>query len=437
MDSFEINKSLLDFIAQCPTCYQVTDEFAKELEAHNFIRLYENEHWTLTPNRNYFVTRNDSSLIAFKIPKQEITGIQLAAAHSDSPLLKIKPNPELACESAYVKLNIEKYGGLLCAPWMDRPLSIAGRVVLRTSDGVESKLVDLRTPVALVPSLAIHMDSKGNAGREYKVQTDLAPLISLDPNFSLNELIAKNIGVDTSDIIASDLFCYNTERNLIWGPENEFISSRSLDDLQCAWSCMTAFIQAEPLDDRMSVCAVFDNEEVGSATKQGADSSFLHDVLLRIEGALQSSSKEDMQSWLANSMMISADNAHSVHPNHPEVACPSNRPHLNEGIVIKHSANQRYTTDALSAAAFKLICERANVPTQDFTNHSDRMGGSTLGNISTTHVSINSVDVGLAQLAMHSPFETAGTKDTAYMVQAMKAFFESEFTPKKDGSYRI
>lgn len=431
----QTSAALLRFIEKSPTCYQAIANF-KELMT-DFTPLREEQQWSLQPGGSYYVTRNDSSLIAFRLPEQPFQGFQIAAAHSDSPLFKIKPNGEINVEQHYIKLNVEKYGGMLCAPWLDRPLSIAGRLVVREADRIVTKLVNVERNLLLIPNLAIHMNRSANDGLAYNPQVDMLPLFGGGASAgTFLPLIAEAAGVESENILGTDLFLYNRMKGTLWGAENEFLSSRSLDDLQCAWSLMQGLLQAKRNENRVTMCCVFDNEEVGSGTKQGADSTFLSDVMERISECFALTVQQQCAAFAA-SFMVSADNGHAVHPNHPEKADPTNRPYLNEGIIIKYHANQKYTTDGISEALFKEICRKANVPWQTYTNRSDIAGGSTLGNLSNRHVSLNTVDIGLAQLAMHSPYETAGAKDTEYLVRAMKMFYESAIIPEGDGSYRI
>ena len=358
------------------------------------------------------------------------------ASHSDSPSFKIKENPEMEAENHYVKLNVEKYGGMLCAPWFDRPLSVAGRLAVKEGNRIATKLVKVDRDLLMIPNLAIHFNREVNDGYKYNAQVDMLPLYGgADAKGTFMETVAESAGVKREDILGHDLYLYNRVPGSIWGASGEFLSCGRLDDLQCAFSTLKGFLEGGH-PDCVSVHAVFDNEEVGSSTKQGADSTFLSDVLMRI-AACAGKDNEDYIRACAGSFMLSADNAHAVHPNYQEKADPTNRPHMNKGIVIKYNANQKYTTDAVSAAIFKEICTRAGVPTQEFANRSDIPGGSTLGNIANCHVSMNTVDIGLAQLAMHSPYETAGIMDTEYMIKAVKEFFETAIVTNSNGTFTL
>ena len=358
------------------------------------------------------------------------------ASHSDSPTFKIKDNPEQSIKGKYVQLNTERYGGMIYSTWFDRPLSVAGRVMVKTEKGVQTRLVNIDRDLLVIPNLAIHMDRTANDGMKYNPQTNLLPLFGdAASKDTFDKLVAEACGVKEEDVIASDLFLYNRTKPVVWGGHNEYMSCAKLDDLECAFSSMKAFIKGGSKES-VSVCAIFDNEEVGSSTKQGANSTFMYDVLRRINQNL-GRSEEDYYTAVASSFMLSADNAHALHPNHPAVTDPTNLVFLNEGIVIKHNANQKYTTDAVSSALFQSMCKEHQVPVQNFVNRSDIAGGSTLGNISNSHVSLNTVDIGLPQLAMHSSYETAGVLDLDYMISGMEAFYNSTVIANCDGDYEI
>lgn len=431
-----LNRELLDFLDASPTSFHAVSNMSAMLEAEDFTRLYEGQKWTLEAGKGYYVTRNDSALIAFQIPRRDFAGFQIMASHSDSPSFKIKANAEMEIDRRYIKLNVERYGGMLCAPWLDRPLSVAGRVVVRTGDGVASRLIRVDRDLLIIPNLAIHMNRKVNDGYEFNAQRDMLPLFGMEEaKDGFLPLIAKEAGVAVEDILDTDLFLYNRMKGTILGLNGEFIAAPRLDDLQCAFASLKGFLAAKP-QNSVAVHCVLDNEEVGSGTKQGAASTFLKDVLRRITSAMGRGEEEYLMA-LASSFLVSADNAHSVHPNQPDKADPTNRPYMNGGIVIKYSANQKYTTDAISGALFKAICQRAEVPYQTFTNRSDMLGGSTLGNISTTQAPLNTVDIGLPQLAMHSPYETAGTRDTHYLIRAAQVLFSTSIQGCGNGIYRL
>lgn len=415
-------EELFTYIEESPTSFHAVANLEKMLNEAGFTRLEERERWELQKNGKYYVNRSDSSIIAFVLPAKEVKGFHMVAAHSDSPCFKLKEIPEITVDTAYLKWNVEKYGGMILSTWLDRPLSVAGRVVSKGKAGMESHLVNLDEDIAIIPNVAIHMNRDMNKGVEYNTQIDMQPLVGMaSAGGSYLERLAKEAGIAQEEILGTDLFLYNRDKCHFIGLDKSFVAGPRLDDLECAYAGMKALVQEEA-DDYINVCAVFDNEEVGSGTKQGAASTFLSDVLIRI-GRKLGMDEEGYRCALAGSFLISADNAHALHPNHPEKADTENRPILNGGIVIKYHGSQRYATDAYSAAMMKDICNRAEVPFQVYANRSDIVGGSTLGNISTAQVSVNTVDIGLAQLAMHSAYETAGAKDICYLLQAFRTFY--------------
>lgn len=428
---------LLKFIDDSPTAFHAIANMEERLKSKGFTRLYEEEEWELSADKGYYVIRNDSSLIAFHLPKKTAESFQIVASHSDSPAFKIKSNAEETLENKYVKLNVEKYGGMLMAPWFDRPLSIAGRVILRKGSVITGGLLDMERDLVMIPSLAIHMDRDANSGRSLNAAKDMLPLYSMvqkEGDYSLGGVIAEKLNVSREEILGTDLFLYNREKGTIWGADESFVSAPRLDDLQCAYCSLNAFLLAKenPNRNHISVHAVFDNEEVGSLTRQGAASTFLKDTLERISG-FGGKGRDRMKRMAAASFMISADNAHAVHPNYADKSDTSNRPYLNGGVVLKYSANQKYTTDGMTGALFCSLCDIAGADYQIFTNRSDMPGGSTLGNISSAQLPIPTVDVGLPQLAMHSPYESAGVNDTADMIRVLKVFYESDIMLDRNG----
>ena len=424
----EISEQLIEFIDKSPTCFHAVKTMSDMLREEGFTELREDQKWHIEKGGRYFVARNGSSLIAFTIPEQDMKGMRIMASHSDSPTFKIKEDPEMEADGHYIKLNVERYGGMICAPWFDRPLSVAGRVIVRNSSGnsasgaLRTVLVNVDRDLLMIPNLAIHMNREVNDGYKYNAQKDMLPLYGdITAKDTFMKVIADAAGTAPEDILGHDLFLYNRQNASIWGASGEFLSSGRLDDLQCAFSSLKGFLAGEK-KEYMAVHCVLDNEEVGSGTKQGAASTFLYDTLTRAHESL-GLTREDYLIHLADSFMVSADNAHAVHPNHTDKTDPVNRPYLNGGIVIKFNASQKYCTDGVSAAMLREICQRADVPVQTFVNRSDMAGGSTLGNISNTQVALNTVDIGLPQLAMHSPYETAGIKDTEYLVRAASVLF--------------
>lgn len=418
----DISRDLIHFIAKSPSTFHAVRGIKAALLYAGFTEIREEDTWQIEKGGKYIVTRNGSALMAFTVPEEGAEAFHITASHCDSPTFKIKEDPEIA-DGPYVKLNVEGYGGMIMSTWLDRPLSVAGRLLVTENGHLAEKLVAIDGTMLVIPSVAIHMDRSVNQHKEWKVQKDMLPLYGMTgAKTPFMDVIAVAAKVKAEDILAHDLILYSRVPGTIWGEEREFISSPKLDDLQCAFACFRGFTQGEK-EKYISVYALFDNEEVGSATSQGAGSTFLANTLERLARSLGYSYDETM-AMIARSFMISADNAHSVHPNHPEYADPVNRPVINGGIVIKYSAAQKYATNAFSAAYFKKLCKDHDIPTQTFTNHSDNPGGSTLGNISNTVIAMPTVDIGLPQLAMHSSYETAGVKDTAYLVDAVTKFYE-------------
>lgn len=426
------SQKLLDFIQNSPSCFHAINNIKGLLEKEGFSELKEDTVWKLEEGKKYFVIRNGSAIISFTVPCKNFQGFLMTASHSDSPSFKIKENPELKSEGI-VSLNVEKYGGMLINPWFDRALSIAGRLIVSEKGrdfSFKSILVNFDRDLLMIPNLAIHMNRDANDGHKVDVQQEIRPIISSNEDFSFKKLLAKESGVKEEEILSYDLYLYNRDKGSFWGEKKEFISSPKLDDLECAYTTLQGFLKAvkEESDDggkSVLIHAVFDNEEVGSQSRQGAASTFLYDTLHRINESFGRSEQEYLAA-IAKSFLVSADNAHAVHPNYVSKADPVNKPGVNEGIVIKFNAAQKYTSDGVSAGVFKKICEKAKVPYQIFTNNSNIAGGSTLGNISNSQVSVLSVDIGLAQWAMHSPNESAGAKDVEYMEKAIAQFYKSE-----------
>ena len=411
MDSIS---SLRHFLDASHSVFHAVDYLARELEEAGYTRLSEGKGWELVPGGKYYVVRGGAAVLAFRIPQGDIRGFMMSAAHSDRPTFKVKENFESA--GAYTRMLVERYGGMLIAPWLDRPLSIAGRVMVQTPQGVTSKLVDIDKDLLLIPNVAIHMNRAANDGYKFNPAVDTLPLIGgKDAKGKLPQLLEAEAG---GKIRGHDLFLYVRQKSTLWGLEEEFISSAALDDLECAWGCTQGFLKAED-SHSIPVLCVFDSEEVGSSSVQGAASDLLESVLLRICGSL----KLDIYPLLANSFMVSADNAHALHPNHPELADSANAPVLGGGIVLKFNAAQRYCTDGMAAALLRQVCQEVDVNVQTYCNRADLPGGSTLGNISLGHVSIPTADIGLPQLAMHSSYETAAVADALALEKAMTAYY--------------
>ena len=421
-------RALMDFLDASRSVYHTVAYISEILDQAGYTHLPEGDDWTLEDGGKYYITRNMCTVIAFRIPHGEPAGFLLSASHSDRPSFKIKENGEL--ESKYIRLSTERYGGMLMAPWLDRPLSVAGRVMVETPTGVKMKLVDIDKDLMIIPNVAIHMNRKINDGYAYNPATDTIPLLGdRDVKGMFGRMIADQA---QGRILGHDLFLYLRQKSTVWGIEQEFISSQALDDLQCAWACLQGFLNASESGSVPMYC-LFDSEEVGSRSVSGADSTMLTSTMNRIARYLDA----NLARMMSQSFLVSADNAHAIHPNHPELADPNNAPVMNGGIVVKFNASQRYTTDAVAAAVFRSVCNRADVPTQTYYNRPDIPGGSTLGYVSLTHVSVPTADIGLAQLAMHSCYETAGVQDSLYLEKAMTTYFSSTLTVTGDGEYII
>ena len=443
---------VLEQIRKGPTPFHVAANIGNQLEQYGFVRLLEEDSWDLKAGGRYYVCRNDSAVISFVLPQGKPDSFRMCASHSDSPCFKIKESPELKTGNAYIRLNTELYGGAILYSFMDRPLRIAGRVMVQDADGrIQTVLVDLEDQTVVIPSLAIHFNREVNRGYEFQLQKDTLPLYAgglqdTERGSAAGRLedaagdsaaggllkrIAAKYGLAPEQILASDLSLTAADPGSIWGAQGEFLSSPRLDDQECVYGSLYGFLEAleekaqrGPAEENVVLLhAVFDNEEVGSGTRQGAASTFLRDVLERIcvKTGLDA---EARQMAVARSFLISADNAQALHPNHSEKSDPVNAPVLNGGIVLKFNASQKYATDAVSAAVVRSIAKKAGVPCQDFANRSDIRGGSTLGTIADTVIPVRTADIGLAQLAMHSAYETAGTRDVEFLVRFMKAFYE-------------
>lgn len=425
-------QKLFRFLDESPTCYHAAANAKAALTAAGAVELRESEQWKLEKGILYVVERGDSALVAFRVPEGPFHGFLMAAAHSDSPTFKVRETAEAASVGNTLRLSVEPYGGGVWRGWLDRPLSVAGRVVIRQGDRLVSRLVNIDRDLLVIPGVAIHMDRSVNKGAELNPAVDLLPLLGCGKELgAFRKLIAEAAGVREEHLLSTELFLYPRTKAVQTGLNGEFIVSPRLDDLQCVFGCLEGFLAAKP-GGSLPVLAVFNNEEVGSNTRQGADSTFLTDVLERIAHGCGLDS-EGWKAAVANSFMVSADNAHAIHPAHPEYADKGEFPVLGGGIVIKYNANQRYTTDAVSGAVFQAICQEAGVPVQRYSNRADLPGGSTLGNISTAHLSVPTVDIGLPQLAMHSICETAGAADTDHLVKAMTAYFSRDFHRDRDG----
>ena len=416
-------EELKAFLDASHSVYHAAKNIANILENAGYTRLYENKKWELAPGGKYYVVRGGTAVMAFRIPACEPAGFMMTASHADRPTFKVKENGEL--EGKYTRLATEKYGGMLMAPWLDRPLSIAGRVMVETESGVEARLLDIDRNLLLIPNVAIHMNRSANDGYKWNPAVDTLPL--LGGKHAKGKLAALLEEAAGGKILGHDLYLYIRQKATVWGVEEEFISSAALDDLECAWCCTQGFLGAGE-SGSVPVLCVFDSEEVGSSSVQGAASDLLESLLSRICDCFG----WNLPQKLASSFMVSADNAHALHPNHPEYADAANAPVMNGGIVLKFNASQRYCTDGVAAAVLRGICAKADVPVQTYCNRADVPGGSTLGNISLAHVSVPTADIGLAQLAMHSCYETAGVADVGHLETAMAAFYGASLQVRGD-----
>ena len=426
---------LIDFLYNSPAAYNAIENIKEILIKDGFIELFENKEFKLEKGKNYFVTRNGTSLIAFKLPtKINDYGFNIVASHSDSPTYKVKPSNDLK-SGVYHKLSVEPYGGMIHSSWFDRPLSLAGRAIIKEKGNITTRSVNINRPLLSIVNVPIHMNRNINDGYKYDTAIDMQPLLAQEiENINIKGLIAKELNIMEEELLNFDLYLCSKEKGYIWGYNNEYFSSPRIDDLQCAYTSLKGFIDGNN-ERNINVYACFDNEEVGSSTRQGADSSFLEDILRRINNSLGFNESKFLEA-VDSSFMVSADNAHAIHPNHPELYDGLNNVLMNKGIVIKNNASQSYASDGLSSAIFVEILNKCNVPYQFYTNKANIRGGSTLGNISNTHVSILSIDIGLAQLAMHSINETAGVKDNEYAIKAFKTFY-STIIIKENNNYLI
>ena len=417
-------KDFQNFLDSSVSAYHATAKLVEMLDGAGYTRLYEHEYWNLARGGKYYLVRGGTTLLAFRIPLATPTGFMMSACHTDRPTFKLKENPEL--RGIYTRLATEGYGGMIMSTWLDRPLSIAGRVMVETENGVEGRLINIDQDLMMIPNVAIHMNRSVNDGYKWNLAVDTVPLLGgSDDADKFWPLVEKNAG---GRILGHDLYLYNRQPSSVWGIDGEFISGQALDDLACAWGTIQGFLNSTEAAAVPVFCA-FDDEEVGSNSPQGAASTILEFTLERICGAVGT----DIHTMLAQSFLVSADNAHAMHPNHPELADKANAPVMGQGVVLKFNAAQRYTTDGVSASVFRRICGRAGVPLQSYTNRPDIRGGSTLGHISLTHVSVPTADIGLPQLAMHSCYETAAVADLNHLETAMTAFFSSSLEVTRDG----
>lgn len=427
---------LVEFLQESVTPFHAAATAESWLRAAGFTRLEEADYWNLEPGKGYYTTRNGSSAVAWRVPDHAIGGWRIVASHSDSPTWKIKT--DIVENDGCRRLSVEGYGGMIMSTWLDRPLTVGGRVIVKTEDGIESRLVCIDRDLLVIPSLAIHFQRDINKGHTFNPQVDMQPLWGPAGSRTLTDLVAEELGVDTADILDSDLQLVTRQAPTQIGPDGEFFMAPRIDDLECAATTLLGFLDAAAETDSACapVWAMLDNEEVGSSSRMGAQSSYLRDVLDRIVDAIPHSGQA-MHRAMANSFMLSADNAHATHPNFPQKSDPCAPVRLGGGVVLKYNASQKYTTNAVSGAIFRAICEKADVPVQVFTNRADEAGGSTLGNLQSHTLPIPMADIGLAQLAMHSAVETASVADAEAMTKAVATFYRVHLRALGDGTYTL
>lgn len=427
---------LVEFLQESVTPFHAAATAESWLRAAGYTRLEEADYWNLEPGKGYYVTRNGSSVVAWRVPEHAIGGWRIVASHSDSPSWKVK-NDRVENDGCR-RLSVEGYGGMIMPTWLDRPLTVGGRVIVKTEDGIESRLVCIDRDLLVIPSLAIHFQRDVNKGHTYNPQIDMQPLWGPADSRTLTDLVAEELGVDPADILDTDLQLVTRQTPTQIGPDGEFFMAPRIDDLECAATTLLGFLDAAAETDSACapVWAMLDNEEVGSSSRMGAESSYLRDVLDRIIEAVPHSGQA-MPRALANSFMLSADNAHATHPNFPQKSDPCAPVRLGGGVVLKYNASQKYTTNAVSGAVFRAVCQKVGVPVQVFTNRADEAGGSTLGNLQSHTLPIPMADIGLAQLAMHSAVETASVADAEAMTKAVATFYRVHLRALGDGTYTL
>ena len=431
-------RNLFAFLDRSVSPYHSVREAACRLEQAGFIKREESGEWQIEPGGRYYVTRNQSSIIAFVVQSQRPGYYHLTASHSDSPAFRIKKSRMEGKD--YARAEVEGYGGMIHSSWLDRPLGLAGRIMVRTPEGVEAKLIAPDKDLFVIPNLAIHFNREINKGYAYNPQVDLQPLYGEGEADLMKWLVSEAGTASAEEILDMDLLLTVRQKAGYIGLGDEYYTAPRIDDLACAYTTLAGFLAAldgtEENAKKGSLWCMFDNEEVGSGTRQGAMGSFLPDVMTRLEQALGMTEEERIRAR-SKSLLISADNAHACHPNHPQKSDPEFPVILNKGIVVKYNASQRYTTTGMTAAVFSEMCRREEIPVQRFANRADLPGGSTLGNLLSRQFSVPMLDIGLPQLAMHSAVETAGCEDAEYMKRAIKAFYESEICQEKDGHWIV
>ena len=423
MNKTNFNEELFEFINNVNCSFTCTDFIKRKLIEKGYIPLYENEKWSLDSGK-YFVIRNDASIIAFSIGKNHNKRFNIICTHSDTPGFSLKPNSEIY-DHNYLKLNVSPYGGILNYAWLDRPLSISGRIIYKEENKYKKKIINLKEPVCVIPSVAIHQNDNANTNLDLNTQIDLIPIFGLNKEDDVIRKIIKKEFDLSCEICDFDLFLHTNDKPMYIGINNEMILSPRIDDLSCTFAAFKSFMESDN-ENNINVMCIFNSEEVGSLTKDGADSSFLMDTLKRIAGLMNF----DISSAIHNSLIVSADNSHAVHPNHPDKSDVNNQGFLNKGVLIIREKDT--STDSVSSSIFKEICKKASVPYQDYTSRNDMVAGGTLSGLCVRHVSIDSIDVGISQLAMHSANELMGSDDTFYLFKSFKKFYDVFIDYEKD-----
>lgn len=427
-------EGLFDFLNAGVSAFHSTAAAAAILEANGYQNCPESAAWQLAPGGKYYTTRNGTAILAWRMPTGELTGWHAAASHSDSPTWRIKTLE--GEEHGFARAETEGYGGMLMSTWFDRPLSVAGRLLVRTAEGVESRLVHPERALACIPNLCIHFNREANTGLNYNPQVDLQPIFGAEGG-SLKHALAAEAGGKAEDILATDLVLCTTEKAQRVGLDGEYFMSGRIDDLECAYTTLWGFLQGRGEEaGRGDIWVMFDNEEVGSSSRQGAQGTLMSDVLARIEESLGVTKEQSIRAR-TNTLLLSADNGHAIHPNHPEKSDQKLPVQMGGGVILKYNARQTYTTSGLTGAAFTAICEKAGVPVQVFANRADVAGGSTLGNLLGRQILMPMVDIGVGQLAMHSAMETASCKDAEYLANACAAYYNTPIFQPQDGQWKL
>ena len=434
MQKFEL-EGLFDFLNKGVSAFHSAAAAAAILEANGYEERPESAAWELVPGGKYYTTRNGSAVLAWRMPKGELTGWHVTASHSDSPTWKIK-ELDGGKDAVFARAETEGYGGMIMPTWLDRPLSVAGRILVRTENGVKSILVHPDRALACIPNLCIHFDHEVNKGKNYNPQVDLQPIFG-GKGGNLKEVLAAEAGVKAEDILDADLVLATREKAVRMGLNGEYFMSGRIDDLECAYTTLWGFLQGRGEEEgRGDIWVMFDNEEVGSSSRQGAQGTLMADVLARIEESMGVSREQSIRAR-TNSLVLSADNGHAIHPNHPEKSDQKLPVNMGGGVILKYNARQTYTTSGLTGAAFTAICEKAGVPVQTFANRADVAGGSTLGNLLGRQILMPMVDIGVGQLAMHSAMETASCKDAEYLANACAAYYNTPIFQPEDGQWKL